>query len=93
MQAILTKFHGPTDTKGSRYSARCEAGRVVVCGDHRLNIERNHTAAAYALAAKLGWSGEWYGGQLPTGEYAFVLQWDESPAFEVLCKHSLKFGG
>ena len=60
MQAIRTKYHGPTNTKGSRISAQCEAGRICVHYDHALNIEGNHKAACDALRAKLGWDSEYY---------------------------------
>ena len=30
MQAIVTKYHGPTETKGSRITAKCGAGSVTV---------------------------------------------------------------
>lgn len=72
MQAILTKFHGPTNVKGSRYSATCQAGRITLGADHTLNSEGNHIAVAQALAVKLRWDGKWHGGQLPSGNYCFV---------------------
>jgi hypothetical protein len=67
MQAIMTKYHGPTDTRGSRYSASAQAGRVCIDSNDELNFERNHKAAAKALAMKLGWEGNWYFGFLPDG--------------------------
>lgn len=30
MQAIETRYHGPTNTRGARVSARCEAGRITL---------------------------------------------------------------
>ncbi len=76
MQAIETRYHGPTNNNGSRISARCDAGRIIVGWDHALDTAQNHAAAAKALATKLGWltHGLWVGGSLPgnhTG-YAFV---------------------
>lgn len=55
LQAITTKYHGPTNTKGSRFSATCRAGRVVVSYDYSLDANDNHIAAANALREKLGW--------------------------------------
>lgn len=55
MQAIETRYHGPTDTRGSRISARCEAGRISIPYDHAKSADRNHDAAAVELARKLGW--------------------------------------
>jgi hypothetical protein len=67
MQAITTKFHGPTDSRGSRVTARCQARRMTVGWDHALDSEANHARAAEQLARKLGWSGRWIGGALPDG--------------------------
>lgn len=74
-QAIVTKYHGPTDLHGGRVSARADAGRVMVPWDHRLGIAENHIAAAQKLARKFGWNGNWYGGSLPlpNAAYAFVM--------------------
>jgi hypothetical protein len=78
-QAIVTKYHGPTNYKGSRISARAEAGRIVVPYDHALNISDNHKAAAQALAERLGWvMHKGYpplaGGALPANAgYCFVM--------------------
>ena len=54
-QAITTKYHAPTDTKKSRFSATCRAGKVIVSYDYSLNEHDNHIAAANALREKLGW--------------------------------------
>jgi len=56
MQAIRTRYHGPTNTKGSRLSAQCEAGRIYVPYDHTLGLSENHEAAARTFAARLGWN-------------------------------------
>ena len=66
-QAIVTKYHGPTNTRGSRISAKCAGGRVSVPYDYALNNDQSHAAAAAALAAKLGWSGRMVGGGSPDG--------------------------
>lgn len=77
MQAILTRFLCPTNTRGARISAQCAAGRVVVHCAHALTGEENHQAAAQALRVKLGWSEDRYGklvtGQLPNGDYCHVF--------------------
>lgn len=54
-QAITTTYHGSTNTRGSRVSAKCEAGRLSLPWDHALDSEGNHKAAAQALIKKLGW--------------------------------------
>ena len=66
-QAIVTRYHGPTNTRGSRVSAKCAGGRVSVPYDHELNAGDNHAAAAASLAAKLGWTGRMVGGGTPDG--------------------------
>lgn len=65
MQAITTKYLGPTNYRGARVKATCEAGSVTVSWDHALGSEENHDAACRALALKLGWHGQWLGGDLP----------------------------
>ena len=55
MQAIITKYHGPTNTKGSRVSARCDAGRVTIPWDDALSSDENHAAAARDLMRHLRW--------------------------------------
>lgn len=72
-QAIVTKFHGPTDRRGYRVSAKADAGRVSLSWSHSKGIEWNHAAAARALAEKLGWIGKWVGGGLPGSGFVFVL--------------------
>jgi len=71
MQAIITKYIGPTNTRGSRIQAKCEAKTIYVGYDHSLNAEGNHVAAAKELAEKLGWTGEWLNGGTASG-YVFV---------------------
>ena len=62
MQTIRTKYHGPTNSKGSRISAECEAGRIYVPYNHALDAEGNHKVAAQVLLVKMGWPGEYAGG-------------------------------
>lgn len=63
MQAIQTKYHGPTDRSGSRITARCDAGRIVMPYDHALDIDGNHRKAARRLLRKLGWDKPTHGGE------------------------------
>ena len=56
MQAIETKFHGPTNTKGARISATTTAGHKKYFGwDHSLNVEQNHIEACKAMLDHMGW--------------------------------------
>ena len=86
-QAIVTKYIGPTDTKGSRIKAIASAGSVTIEIDHALNIAENHAAAAESLANKYKWRGIWHMGGLPNDSgYCFVASYfgraiDNEPAF------------
>ena len=73
MQAISTKFIGPSNVKGSRYKATNPDGKsVTLSSDHALNSDRNHLRVAVALRDKMGWKGELIGGATKDG-YAFVF--------------------
>lgn len=70
MQAIKTKYHGPTNSKGSRISASCEAGRIYMPYNHALGLYENHATAAALLIEKLGWGAHQYvGGQFEHDYY------------------------
>ena len=72
MQAIITKYHGPTNTRGSRISATAANGaRCSIGHDSALNEDANHAAAAIKLCKRIGWKGALMCGSLPTG-YVFV---------------------
>lgn len=60
MQAIRTRYHGATDSKGSRISAKCEAGTIYVSWDHGLDVQQNHVAAATAMRNKMKWDTDHY---------------------------------
>lgn len=55
-QAIITKYLGPTNSRGSRVKASCEAGSVTIDWNDALDSLENHAAAALALATKLQWT-------------------------------------
>jgi hypothetical protein len=75
MQAIITKYVGPTTHRGARVIAKCDAGKVFWSWDHALGVEENHDAAALMLMNKLGWQGPVNSGSLPRsmGGYVFVF--------------------
>jgi len=58
MQAIRTRYYGPTNTHGSRIVARCGAGIHTMVYEQGNSITGNHGCAAQMLAAKLGWTKE-----------------------------------
>ena len=69
MQAIVTRFHGPTDHHGARVSARAQAGRKYYPWDDALDTDANHDAAAGTFARALGWldRSQLVGGGMPDG--------------------------
>ena len=56
MQAIKTKYIGPSATKSSRIQASCEARTIYVPYDHALDSDGNHRAACEALLLAMGWT-------------------------------------
>jgi hypothetical protein len=73
VQAITTKYIGPSNVKGSRVKATAAAGSVTLHWDSSLNSEANHAAAAKALANKFKWAGHWFQGGMPSDSgYCFV---------------------
>lgn len=103
-QAITTRFLGPTNYRGSRYKATCAAGSITITADDRLDYTENHKRAAQALINKLGWfhnpdrgdrDGQWFGGAIHKGGYAFVCGRDTTEVFppddhmvrHTACKH------
>ena len=73
MQAIKTRYLGPTNFKGSRIKATAQAGSVTVSYDHALNLDENHAAAARVLMERLDWGYSIRSGVLPDGDFCHVL--------------------
>ena len=73
-QAIVTKYLGPTNTRGSRVKATASAGSVTIEWDDAINTEANHNRAAMLLAYKYKWAGDYIGGGLPNGDCVFVCK-------------------
>jgi hypothetical protein len=75
--AILTKYHGPTNTRGSRVSATWGTDRTSVEYDSAGGFgEPAHRKAAEAVLRKTGYPqfiGRLVGGALPDGRYVFVV--------------------
>lgn len=72
MKAIFTKYHPHTLAGGARYSARdLDDNRVFVPPADQ--YEDCHDAAALALCAKMGWTGDLICGGGPQGNvYVFA---------------------
>lgn len=73
MQAIETRYLGPTNHRGARIKATTASGiSKTVPYDHALSGMACHWEAARALAESLGWSaGEYVGGGTKSG-YVFI---------------------
>ena len=73
MVAILTKFIGPTNSRGALVKAFTTSGhRIFVPWDHSRNVEENHDAAAIALCRKMEWCGKLVRGGTYVG-YAYTF--------------------
>ena len=74
MQAIKTKYCNPTNTRGSRIQASCEARTIYLSYDYALDSDGNHRAACEALRRAMGLTinegvysemvGGWYNGAM-----------------------------
>lgn len=83
-QSIVTRYHGATNTKGSRIKATAAAGSVVLSWDDSLNPDDNHARAAQHLADKFGWRGSWFGGGMPSSDgNVYVCVDEHAPAFVI----------
>lgn len=93
MQAIVTKYIGPTERRGSRIKASCERGSVTIGYPHELSGDNVHIAAANALVEKFikedkkrfgdnvnPWAGTRVCGCIGNGVYAHVFTEDTTPA-------------
>jgi hypothetical protein len=88
MQAITTKYLGPTNHKGARIKATCQAGSVTIGFPY---ADDDHAHACAALLAKLGWTGHWVSGGLPDGTgNAYVCLHTYSDAYVCLRTYSAK---
>jgi hypothetical protein len=67
MQAIETKYLGPTSFRGARIKASCQAMKVTVSWDWSTSVDESHDAAARALIIKMGWFGTWVRGAKADG--------------------------
>lgn len=56
MQAIRTRYFGPTNSRGARIQAKVEAGAIFVPFNHELTLEENHQAACRAMLVRMNWN-------------------------------------
>ena len=74
LQAIETKYLGPTNTKGSRIKATCRGGSVTIGYRSELNSDENHALAAIKLAENLNWQTKnWTPGSVPSNRNGYVF--------------------
>ena len=88
MQAIITKYIGPTNSRGARIKAECARGKIFFSYPYELSGEAVHRAAVYELvhrfteedAKQCGapkhrnpWLRAFVTGQIPSGEYVHVF--------------------
>lgn len=86
MQAIITKFYGPTNCRGARIKASCDRGSLFFSYPYEMSGDKCHIAAVDALIAKFikedaekygthvnPWSKPRVCGQIPSGEYVHVF--------------------
>ena len=84
MQAILCKYQGPTNNRGSRIRAHCDAGTISVGYDAALSLEQNYDVVAMRLARELGWistpdnlyANRWHKGNID-GHMVYVMHQDD----------------
>jgi hypothetical protein len=73
MKAIITTYHGPTNTRGSRITASDEDGnRITIAYPYELSGAEVHVKAARALCDKMKWKGNLVSGSTKHG-YAHVF--------------------
>lgn len=74
MKAIQTKYHGPSNVRGSRIIADDHDGnRVIVPYDYSKSGHHVHFVAVQALCRKMGWNGHVVCGGLSGGVYVWVF--------------------
>jgi hypothetical protein len=82
-QAIMTKYLGPTNYRGSRVKASAQDGSIIVNWDYASSTEANHKKALQALLNRLGWNqrkgGKWIMGSLPNGQTVHIYCADHEP--------------
>ena len=79
LQAIRVQYLGPTNYRGARLKATCDAGTATISYPYESNRDEGHRAAAQALLDKLGWDYLMVGGVLKDGSTAFVLMGERHP--------------
>ena len=83
MQAIITKYIGPSNSRGSRIKATIHNNfynkieSLTIAFDSTMSDRDNHAAAAMKLVRQimdLDSGNDWQCGELPNGQYCFVME-------------------
>ena len=77
MIAIVTKYLGATETKGSRIKATANGNSITIGYPHELSGAAIFAKAAIALCEKMGWTGNLVSGGTNDG-YVFCFDTAES---------------
>lgn len=74
VRILVTRYHGPTNTRGSRVSARVPSGRrLTLSWDYSMGTEANHERVACELAEIMGWDPPTMAGNLPGPDRVYVV--------------------
>jgi hypothetical protein len=74
MKAIITKYHGPSNMKGSYISAKAEGVKAIkVPFDYSLDDYARHEKAALELCTKYNWGNSILGGGIDSDSMAWVF--------------------
>ena len=80
MKAIVVKYHGPTDTKGTRLSVHAEGVKTrYYSREYGDNVDVQAKKCAIDFCTKLGWltmshtDNALIGSTLPNGDEVFVF--------------------
>lgn len=73
LQAIRVCYRGATNHRSARMHASALAGRASYPYEDGLDMFENAQRAAQAYAKAKGWKNPLVGGQLPNGDFAFVM--------------------
>lgn len=78
MKALVTRYHGPTNTKGARISVRAEGCKPVFYSfDYAAKDEGGRFDAAQSYADAMGWGKVISRGAMPNGDITFHLKGSE----------------
>ena len=80
MKAIEVKYHGPTNTRGSRWTAKAEGMKSVTLPyDYAISDEENAKQTAEQFLENTGWGRSGIritgSGSLSLGRYVFTLDY------------------